>query len=311
MGLFKKKQHEQEPTDEELTFFSVSEAQEFRSMVRVVFAELGYEVQINADHALDADGRGFGFWNVAANCHNAAASEWREIIRQHLQRVFASFDGADPFDELTAEQASSQTYARLYEESGLPNLDAYPHSQFAPGIVEMLALDLPDTVAVYARKQADTFGGWHALRSQGLTNLRALEHEQVETVPGQGGSSFTALLGESVYTASKALLLPGIATELTGKQPRQDLGWLMSIPNRHQLVWHVIENESVLGALDGMVRFTAMGYSDAPGPVSPHVYWWNGTGYEQLTRLSEEDGSLSIHVSPEFHAVLETATSGE
>ncbi|WP_458106749.1 hypothetical protein M1D51_12600 [Arthrobacter sp. R3-55] len=102
-------------------------------------------------------------------------------------------------------------------------------------------------------------------------------------------------------------MLPGIATEPTGKQLRHDLGWLMSIPNRHQLVWHVIIDDGVLGALDGTVSFTAMGYSDAPGPVSPHVYWWNGTGYEQLTQLSEEDGSLSIHVSPEFH-VLETAT---
>lgn len=159
--------------------------------------------------------------------------------------------------------------------------------------------------------KGSSVGGWEALRTQGLGNLRALEHEQVETVPAQGGGTFSALLGDSVYTASKALLLPGIATELTGKQPRHDLGWLMSIPNRHQLVWHVIEDDGVLGALDGMVRFTAMGYSDAPGPVSPHVYWWNGTGYEQLTQLSEEDGSLSIHVSPEFHAVLETATSGD
>ncbi|MFK0005089.1 hypothetical protein [Paenarthrobacter sp. NPDC090522] len=289
----------------------MSEAQRFRTTVREVFAELGFEVQINADHALDAEGRGYGFWNVAANCHSAQESGWREIIRQHLERVLASFDGADPFEELTATQVSSQTFARLYEESGLPNLDAYPHSQFAPGVVEMLALDLPDTVAVYARKHADTFGGWEALRTQGLANLRALEHEQVETVPAQGGGSFNALLGDSVYTASKALLLPGIATELTGKQPRPELGWLMSVPNRHQLVWHVIEDAGVLGALDGMARFTAMGYSDAPGPVSPHVYWWNGTGYEQLTQLSEEDGSLSIHVSPEFHAVLEAATSGD
>ena len=307
MGLFKKKQREQEPADEDLTFFTVSKAQEFRVMAREVFAELGYEVQINPDHAVDSAGRRYGFWNVAANCHNAPESQWREIIRQHLQRVLASFEAPDPFDEFTPEQVSSQTYARLYEETSIPSLDGYPHREFAPGIVEMLALDLPDTVAVFNREHASKFGGWEALRSQGVANLLALQNEQVESVPTQGGGSFTALLGESVYTASKALLLPGLATELTGKQPRQDLGWLMSIPNRHQLVWHFIEGESVVAALEGMVRFTAMGYSDAPGPVSPHVYWWNGTAYEQLTQLSEEGGSPSIHVSPEFHAVLEVA----
>jgi hypothetical protein len=51
-----------------------------------------------------------------------------------------------------------------------------------------------------------------------------------------------------------------------------------------------------------------LGYGDAPGPVSPHVYWWNGTGYEQLTQFAE-DGNLSIHVSPEFQAVIEAAMS--
>ena len=83
----------------------------------------------------------------------------------------------------------------------------------------------------------------------------------------------------------------------------------MSMPNRHQLVWPFVEDDNVVSALDGMVRFTAMGYSDAPGPLSPHVYWWNGRGYEQLIQISEEDCSLSIHVGPEFQAVLETAMS--
>ena len=78
----------------------------------------------------------------------------------------------------------------------------------------------------------------------------------------------------------------------------------MSIPNRHQVVWHVIGNDNLFSVLNGMVRFTAMGYSDAPGPVSPHVYWWNGSGYEQLTEV-KEDGGIAIHVSPAFEAVLE------
>lgn len=308
MGFFKKKSSRQEVADEDLTFFTVSEAQEFRTMAREVFAELGYEVQIHPDHATDAAGRGYGFWNVAASCHNGPESQWRDIIRLHLQRVLAGFEAPDPFDGFTPEEVSSRTYARLYDEASIPNLDHYPHSQFAPGVVEMLALDLPDTVAVFNRHHASTFGGWEALRAQGIANLRALENEQIHTVPTQGDGSFTALLGDSVYTAGKALLMPDLAAELTGQYPRKDLGWLMSVPNRHQLVWHFIEGESVIAALDGMVRFTALGYGDAPGPVSPHVYWWNGTGYEQLTQFAE-DGNLSIHVSPEFQAVIEAAMS--
>lgn len=304
MGLFKKKSSVAEPADEDLTFFTASKANEFRALAREVFAELGYEVQINPDHAIDADGRGYGFWNVAANCHAQPEGKWRGIIKEHVQKVLASFEAPDPFEDLTSADVTGRLYARLYDEAAIPGLDAYPHSEFVPGVVEMLALDLPETVAVFNRENAARFGGWQALREQGLANLRALDNEQLETLEAPGGGVFWALLGNSVYTASKALLLPGLAAELTGRQTRDGHGFLMSVPNRHQVVWHVIGNDNLFSVINGMVRFTAMGYSDAPGPVSPHVYWWNGSGYEQLTEV-KEDGGIAIHVSPAFEAVLE------
>lgn len=171
-----------EPSDVDLTFFTVAKADEFRGLAREVFAELGFEVQVHPDHAIDAEGRGYGFWNVAANCHNQPESEWRDTIRQHLQRVLASFEAADPFEEMSLEEVGRQTYARLCEESSLPSLEVYPHREFAPGVVEMLALDLPETVAVFSHDHARKFGGWEALRSQGMTNLRALDNEQLETL---------------------------------------------------------------------------------------------------------------------------------
>ncbi|MET4538312.1 hypothetical protein ABIE37_000067 [Arthrobacter bambusae] len=310
VGLFKKKKPEQEPADGDLSFFTVSKAREFRILAREVFGELGYEVQIYSDHALDAAGRGYGFWNVAASCHSLPESQWRDTIRLHLQKVLASFEAPDPFDGVTPGEVAQRVHSRLYDESTIPNPEAYPHTEFVPGVVEMLALDLPDTVAVFNREHAGRHGGWEALRSQGIANLQGVDNQHVETVPVQGGGSFTALLGDSVYTASKALLLPGLAEQITGQAPRPHLGWLMSVPNRHQVVWHLINDATLVMVLEGMVRFTAMGYSDAPGPVSPHVYWSNGAGYEQLTSVSE-DGKLSIRVGPEFQAVLEAVMSSD
>ena len=172
----------------------------------------------------------------------------------------------------------------------------------------MLALDLPETVAVFNHDSANKFGGWEALGRQGLENLRGLEAEQLEILPAPGGGTFNALLGESVYTASRALLLPSLAAELTGQRVQEQFGWLKSIPNRHQVAWHIIEDTTVINAVNGMARFTALGYADAAGSVSPHVFWWNGTSYEQLTHF-REDGSLSVHVSPAFQAVLESVTA--
>ena len=142
--------------------------------------------------------------------------------------------------------------------------------------------------------------GWPSQRKRVLVGF----FKKKSPEPG----SFTALLGESVYTASRALLLPDLASELTGKRVREEFGWLMSVPNRHQVVWHIIEDATVVAAVNGMARFAAMGYSDSPTPVSPHVFWWNGTSYEQLTEVSD-DGGLAIRVSPAFQAVLESITA--
>ncbi|WP_230010159.1 hypothetical protein [Microbacterium sp. Bi128] len=305
MGIFRKKSPEPEPLDSHLTFFTISGANHFRTITREVFAEMGLEVHVQPGHAVDDSGREFGFWNVAAACGDQPQSLWRDLIREHLQRVLASFDAPDPFDILAPADVAKQTFARLYDEASMPGIDGYPHREFAPGIVEMIALDLPDTVTVFSHNNANKFGGFEALRTQGIANLRGLAVEKLETLPAPGGGSFTALLGESVYTGSRALLLPDLASEVMGKRVREEFGWLMSVPNRHQVVWHIIEDATVISAVNGMARFAAMGYSDSPAPVSPHVFWWNGTSYEQLTEVSD-DGGLGIRVSPAFQAVLES-----
>src|SRR6266446_575336 len=125
------------------------------------------------------------------------------------------------------------------------------------------------------------------LRSRGVANLEELPVESFETLPTAGGGSFHALLGESVYTASRALLLPSLATTLSGDAPNEH-GWLMSVPNRHQVVWHVIKDDTVVPAIQAMTYFTRLGFGDSPGPLSPHVFWCNGSSYEQLTRIDDE-----------------------
>lgn len=182
------------------------------------------------------------------------------------------------------------------------SFERFPHREFAPGVVELLALDLPDTVAIFDHDNATRLGGWQALRDVGLDNLRSLPAEHLETLEAPGGGSFSMLLGDSVHTGSRAILLPALATQLTGERP-SELGWLMSIPNRHQVLWHLVRDITVITVVNGMAHLAALGHSDAPGPISPHVYWWNGTDYEQLTQIDDE-GVLSVHPSPAFTEVL-------
>ena len=309
MGIFRKRPAETETPDSDITFMSVSTANTFRTVAREVFAELGLEVDIYPGHALDASGRGFGFWNVAALCSTAPQSAWRSIIADHIRNVLTSFDSPDPFAALPPAEVRNRTFARLYEESAIPGLENHPYREFAPGVVEMLALDLPETVAVFRHENARDHGGWEALRQQGMVNLQGLEVELVTTAPPEGGS-FTVLSGESFFTASRALLLPGLATQITGKTEREGLGWLLSIPCRHQVLWHLVEDMSVVAAVEHMSRFAAAGYAELPGPLSPHVYWWNGEGYDQLTH-TDDDGRTIVRVSAGFQSALQSIMAGE
>jgi hypothetical protein len=302
VGLFSRKPKDTSPPDEALTFFTEQEAREFRSLMREAFAERGLEVQIHPDHAVDGAGRSFGFWNAGATCHGERRSRWPGTVRDHVRRVLADLDAPDPFDGLTPDDARRTAYARLYSASFLPSLEPYPHRDFAPGLVEMLALDLPETVTVFQHEAAAAAGGWERVRAAGVENLRRLPVEALETLPGDGGGSFTVLLGESVYTGSRALLMPGLAADVA-QETVGDHGWLLSVPNRHQVAWHVVRDKSVVGALNGMARFTVMGYEDAAGSLSPHVYWWNGSEYEQLTEI--HDGGIVIQPTERFLEVLE------
>lgn len=307
MGLFSRKPKETASSDAALTYFTEVEAREFRSLMREAFAEHGLEVLTHPDHAVDAAGRRFGFWNAGATCRGEPRSMWPSLVRDHVRRVLDDLDAPDPFEGLSFDDARGAVYTRLYDPTSLPTLAPYPHRELAPGLVEVLALDLPETVTVFDHDAAAAAGGWDRLHAAGLENLRGLPVEELATVPGDGGSSFTVLLGESVHTGSRAVRMPGLAAEVA-QQAVGEHGWLLSVPNRHQVAWHVVRDMSVVGALNAMARFTALGYEGAVGALSPHVYWWDGSRYEQLTRV--HDGRIAIHPTERFLAVLEQLAAG-
>lgn len=318
MGLFGRRRRRErdlspvtpDDPDEALTFLGVEDAQRIRALVRRAFADRGLEVTVHADHVVDDSGRQFGLWNVAAACHqdDRGRSGWADLVDQHVGRVLAGMDAPDPFEGLSPDEARPRTYARLYEEGGIPGLTGFPHRVFAPGLVEMIALDLPDSVVVYNDERAAALGGHDQLRAWGLDSLRREPVERHEVLELPDGARFHVLLGGSVYTASKALLMPGLAAEVAGEEVGRH-GWLLSVPNRQQVVWHLVRDASVIPTLPAMAGFAAAGFSDSPGPLSPHVYWWNGHGYQQLTRY-DDDGNATIVVDAEFQAVLEELTGG-
>lgn len=312
MGLFRRRRRravDRSPLtpadpDEALTFLGTEDAHRPRALIRRAFADHGLEVTVHPDHVVDDAGRRFGLWNVAAACHQheRGRAGWAEVVGLHVTRVLDSMDAPDPFAGLTPEDARTRTYARLYERDGVPDLTGFPHREFAPGLVELLALDLPSAVVVFDHERAAALGGPERLWEWGRANLRRVPTERHERIELPEGGHLDVLLGASVYTASRGLMMPLLAAEVAGEEAGRH-GWLLSVPHRQQVLWHLVRDLSVVPALRTMAALAAAGFGDSPGPLSPHVYWWDGATYHQLTR--DEDGEPVVVVEPAFQAVLE------
>ncbi|MFI9585726.1 hypothetical protein ACIHCQ_28635 [Streptomyces sp. NPDC052236] len=309
MGFFRrgpKRDGRDAPRDAGFPFFSGDEGARFRSQVREAFAEHGLEVDVYADVVSDSDGRQFGLANLAAVCHNdqRGPRTWPEVVRQHVGMVLRTMAAPSALDTLPTEQIRAQIYPRVVGADGL-NPENFTYARdVAPGLYEILALDLPESVMMLTDEALEPLGDLPYLRDQALYNLRGLPLEGHETVKDSGGMRFEVLLGDSFYTASRVLALESVVRQVTGEQLTSD-GALVAIPFRHQLAFHAIHDTGMVSALNAMASFAASGYADTPGAISPYVYWWREGTLTQLSDRDEDGDGLRLVVGDDFQELLE------
>ncbi|NUJ99826.1 hypothetical protein HRW23_23225 [Streptomyces lunaelactis] len=315
MGLFRrgpKRDGRDAPRDPEFSFFSEAEGARFRAQVREAFAEKGLEVSVYADVVSDSEGRQFGLANLAAVCHNdeRGPRAWPEVVRQHVGMVLRTMDAPSALDTLPTEQIRAQLYPRVVGADGLnPENFAYARS-LAPGLYEILALDLPESVMMLTDEALEPLGDLRYLRDQALYNLRGLPVEGHETVKDSEGMRFEVVLGDSFYTASRVLALDAVVRQVTGDELTAD-GALVAMPFRHQLAFHAIHDTGMISALSAMASFAAAGYTDTPGAISPFVYWWRDGTLTQLSDRDEDGDGLRIVVGDDFQELLERLVAQE
>ncbi|MFC7218410.1 hypothetical protein ACFQLX_09545 [Streptomyces polyrhachis] len=292
------------PRDTAFEFFSATEGALFRRSVREAFAEHGLEVTLYAEHAVDDTGREFGLNNLAASCHHdeRGVRLWPQLVRRHISVLLRTLDGPSALETMAPEQLLGRVYPRVVE-SALVERGPFDYArQLTPGLSEVLALDLPESVMLLNDEALDPLGGAAALRAQAVRNLRELPVEGHEAVDQGDGQRFHVVMGDSFFTASRVLLLDELVQRVTGRPLGPD-GALVAMPFRHQLVFHPIEDIHVIPSLGGMARYAAAGHEDAVGPVSPHIYWWRGGLLTQLSEMAE--GTVTVTVGVDLQQVLE------
>lgn len=307
MGLFRRRPADAAggPPDEDFPFFSVERAARFRAVAYAAFAEKGVEGLIS-DGALSAtDGRRFGLYNLAAICHQAGGGtkQWPTLAAEHVDKMLRAMSGDLGFDG-EPDEVLAHTYLRLSRADAFPTQEVYRYArEVAPGLVELFALDQPETVAMFNDEKVARLGE-ETLREAGLRNLIAEPIDEHESVALEDGARFHVAMGESVFVASKLLILPDLIRRTIGDVDTP-FGVLVCAPFRHQIAFHVLSDASVIPSLNAMVRFAYNGFAESAGPLSPDVYWWRDGQMRRLSRVTEE-GDFAIDVDAEFGAVLET-----
>ncbi|WP_084127017.1 hypothetical protein [Demequina sp. NBRC 110054] len=282
---------QQQPQDPELTFLTAEEAHTFRGLVIDAFAAGGLHVRPARGAVIAEDGRAFGLWNLAVACVKASPDPraWGAIVHGHVETLLnpplAAADLSDQ-DMIGIVHARVLPAAAL-SEPGTP-LTAEQARPVAEGVVEVLALDFPDSVQMLG---GDALAGRdvEALWAAGRARTLATPIEDREDLEVQPGAVLTLLSSESYFFAGRILDMPALLHEVYGPRalPR---GVVVGAPHRHGIVLHAVEGAGSVQAISAAAQFVARSSSGAAGALSPHLYWWDGAALHTISRPNGQGG---------------------
>jgi hypothetical protein len=294
--------------DEGLPFFTVDEADHFRSLVRTEVAKYGKELTFHADHMTSSDGGVFGFWNVGQDCRRNPRWLWPKIVATHFEGLKID-PAADFFQGLSEAQVRRNVCLRIWPVQSLPFPETCPYARtLAPGLLEVIAFQRKRAVMAMRQEDVDRFGGLESLREAAMGNLRILPIEHRELVEHPSGGNFRVASGSSSFVASLLLVADRLVSQLF-VDPAMPHGVLAAIPNRHEVAVHVIRDETAVESTIGLAIFASKGYSSQPGPISPHVYWVTPDRFEEVLRIGP--GGPEFPGSPQFKAMMDRIVQGE
>ena len=291
--------------DEHLTFFSVAQAREFRRLVERSFAAAGRDVSVHSDHVEDRGGTTFSLFNLGLLCVGTRSDGWAALIDDHLRLVTTP---ARDLSELSQQELESGLYLRLAEIAAVPDPDSVAYARVvAPGLLEVLSVDLPDSVATPSLEALEQRGTLGELVDRGRENLLALLESDVvgsAQVGDAGSGRYTAVTGDSFFTASLGLQLPETIDRFSGEDD-WGRGVLVAVPSRHQLLYRPINGPDAEAALHRIIEAAMFGFSGEPGPLSPDVYWVRNRHWTPVT--SWRSGKPRIIRSTGVHDALRVA----
>ena len=288
MGLFRSKPHD--------------ELLDFERLVVKEFARAGRRGRVIRDPddpfntQLATDVGLFGFANVYLALRNSAPAARTRVAREHVLRVANMLQ--DPTPDLDDPASLDFLRARIVAAEVVNQVGAEYARPFAPGLTELLCLDLPQTVQTLTDQMVEG-RNLDDLFARGRVNLRLETFGTSELFAG-----VNILEGSSLFVASQ-LLRPEFARDVIGPSPA---GWVFAIPDRHTLAFHVIQGpDSVVPVTQLAGLIGSVDRESRPGGlVSRWIYYTDGEVVQQISRMGE-NGTTIIEADGPFLAAIDAA----
>lgn len=286
-------------------FFSPSE---FKQFMATVEADLhGRRLQYTLEDgvvtipAATGEPHRCGLQNLAQLCKATPSDEWPKVVQQHFENLFSSDQQRKALeaDMHDYEKMRPLLKIRIFPEN-MPDevKEAAVCRTLAPGLLAILSIDLPMSTISVSQKDAVKWDIDEDLIFQNaLENVRTADPASSEIVNVDEELRLHTIVGDSFFTSTHVMML---GEHLD--RPAEN-GLLVVVPHRHTIIYHYIENKSMVRAIEALLQMAYGMYKEGPGSISPALYWWRDG---DLTILPSEvdDKSISFHPPGEFLETL-------
>ncbi|WP_026540937.1 hypothetical protein [Paenarthrobacter nicotinovorans] len=299
MGLFSRKTS----TDPHLPELTTKQADKLRALSVSALHRQGITVTDAGDHLDAGNEQLYGLFAVARKATALPDKEWAAMVEQH----FAAGINNTPATQVSTEEL----LARVYPKFIAPETMDWMESQHGPSIYSyarptarlplLMALDSPESVTYITADQAEAAGGADLLWDKALSNLIADGPGHPEEFTAEGGS-FLIFETETVYQASWISCMDKFV-ELLGYKPGP-LGALVTIPATNMLCLHLVTESTSINDFSAMLMFAGNVHTQHPSPLTPLLYWWNGTTVEPISGTDGED--VNLYLPDELLNVLQS-----
>ena len=191
--------------------------------------------------------------------------QWPTIVDEYFRRLITA--GLDPvLADVPFKDLVGRLLPRLFSADSPVARKSYARP-VTPGLVELLAVDNPESVEVLNDSDVDGLG-LGVLRGAAMRNL--LDRPQSELVKVERAGTW--IVRGDDHTAAELLTLPRLVAAVAGEVDLSG-GVVVAVPAQTTVVFHVPGDRIDL-AVARVAHVAGAVHREIPHPLSPEVFLW-------------------------------------